>query len=284
MRIVSILVAFLFAPAIAVSQPADPEPVEPPKDAPKDPPPAEPPKHTPPPLSDRELCLKRRGELSREAQKIPNLTERARLLRALPDCDASSPTTFPHLPAPTESRPNFAFEARLETSLFAVDDDVAISSTQPGIFFGHHARRFTLGVGFNFSRIARSMSMTGMFDTDAASSVIQIVPGARIVLARTEDTRTEAMAQLDVGYGLVITSSPSGSTDPGPSIRLLRFQLGPAIRHWITPTFAIGATAGLRYDRTSVNETTTVADMEVKTSTSVSLTNLFSSIQMMAVF
>ncbi len=101
-----------------------------------------------------------------------------------------------------------------------------------------------------------------------------VSPGVRLAVARSGDGRAELLGQLDVGYGATWYDNTSGSAQSTEGH--LRLQLGPALRYWIHPSFAVGGTAGLRYDRLSDN--TDGMDHALETTT------LFTSLQMTGVF
>lgn len=172
-----------------------------------------------------------------------------------------------------------ALEIRLDTAQVQIASDAAIPGLAAGIFVGHRGRSLTIGVGFDVGRINQSQSAAGTTSESNATTVL-VIPGVRFVLARTADAKTELLGQVDVGYGVTIRRAAVSGMDP-PNVGRLRGQAGPSLRHWITPSFAIGATAGIRYDRSSL---TSDNGGGMTSDSSFAITSLFSSLHMTGVF
>lgn len=220
-----------------------------------------------------------------------DLKERARLLQSMPECspdmtDVPAPSAPPvetSYAVAAEDSPaaasGFALEVRLETAQLAVDSSSILPTTQAGLFLGHRSPSIMLGVGLEIGRVTSSSDDPAAGSTSVSSNLVLVMPGLRAVLARSQDQRTEMIAELDVGYGVNWTSrDPDLDMDDTPSTGHFRAQAAPGIRYWVAPAFAIGATTGLRYDRFGREGTTGTASM------ALSIAALFGSLQLTGVF
>jgi hypothetical protein len=256
----------------APEQPQSPPP--PPLEAAESPPPAPAPEPSP-----YEKCLAQRRSIAGDAEQATDLKERARLLQSMPEC---SPSMTSEPPAPqepaattTSSQGGFALEVRLDTSQTPVDSDLVLPGTQGGIFIGTRSRSLMIGIGLDLTRLTSTQTAGTNIDVTRSQTSVLVSPGIRAVLARSGDERTELFGQLDIGYGR-LWSSESGSTVDAPSTNHLRAQVAPGIRYWVSPNFAVGGSAGFRYDRYS-------RDIMDATS-SAGMTSVFSSLQLTGVF
>lgn len=183
-------------------------------------------------------------------------------------------------PQPEEAvATGFALEMRLDSTTVLLGNDAALPAITAGLFLGHRSRSLTIGVGFDFGRFNQSTSSPGG-SSEMNSTTVLVIPGVRFVLARTADQKTEILGQVDAGYGVSIRRAGAGGTDPD-NINRLRVQAGPSLRHWITPSFAIGGTVGLRYDRASVSSD---QGMGMTSEQILAITALFGSLNMTGVF
>ena len=205
------------------------------------------------------------------------------MLQSMPECtpDMSAPPPAPVVaptataPEPQDTGSGFAFEVHLETGQLLIDSDSFLPTTQAGLFVGHRSPSLSIGVGLDFGRVSESSSDTIM-TTSNSTNMILVMPGLRFVMARSRDQRTELLGRLDIGYGRNWFSSDS--TSDIPSTGHLRGQAAPGIRHWITPSFGVGGTAGLRYERFDRE------DSMGTSSRALSVTALFSSLELVGVF
>ena len=121
-----------------------------------------------------------------------------------------------------------AVEVRIDTTQVLVDNDIALPGMAGGIFVGHRSRALTIGVGFDMTRLSES---GGSGSSGQSLTSFLIIPGVRFVLARTADTRTELLGQVDAGYGQSIRGSDTTMGAPDrPNIHRFRFQAGPSLR------------------------------------------------------
>lgn len=238
---------------------------------------------TPPPPEPTpyERCREQRRNISEQAQETSDLRERARLLQSMPQCSpamATEPEVMNERADGTASSSggSFALEVRLDTTQTFVDDNVTLPATQGGLFMGSRSRSLIIGIGVDLMRISGTRTTGTGMDVSTSLTSLLISPGVRAVLARSSDERTELFGQVDIGYGAQWSSTSEPTTSDAPSTRHLRGQIAPGVRYWISPNFAVGGSAGLRYERFSRS-----ADM---TSQSTSATSIFSSLQLTGAF
>jgi hypothetical protein len=197
-----------------------------------------------------------------------------------PQPQSQQPLPPPSQSAVAEPSVNgFAFEIRLDTAQFVNGSRDLSAGFSPGLFLGYRNRAVTFGVGLELLRVTEAAESAGVTDEAIGTSFI-VLPGVRFVLARSADEKNELLGLADVGYGLIINSRTTSQTDP-PNITRIRAQAGLGMRHWITPSFAIGGTAGLRFDRQSVTDPNGSSG---PVDQSLSLTSLFTSLQLTGVF
>ena len=280
----TLLLCLALIPSVGHAQPAEP----PPTPAPPAPPPAEAPPPPPaPPPSPADACRARRHELEDQAAHATDLQQRARILQSLPDCshpDAAAPPPAPvvetttNIPPAVEAATGVAIELQMETALVQTNTTPALSLPQPGIFIGYRLPGATLGVGLDFERAAQSTELSGA-SMDASTTSFLILPGVRLPLAHSTDGRTELLGRVDAGYGQQSSSNNQSSGD-APAIQHIRLQAAPALRFWVSRSFAVGAAVGVRYDW--LNQDTSVNGMQ--SGNGASTLALFSSFYLVGVF
>ncbi|HVV83421.1 MAG TPA: hypothetical protein VHE35_10135 [Kofleriaceae bacterium] len=175
-----------------------------------------------------------------------------------------------------------AIELRLESSDGLRDSDFPATLPAVGgaIFLGYAMPRLTIGLGLDLERTNSSWS-DGVTDSSYTTTDFIVMPGARISLARAADGRTELLGSADVGYGqMSVSSSPSEGDDPEP-VDHWRVQAGPALRYWVSPSFALGATTGIRHD--SLGQNTPLGN-GTSSSDSRSVTSIYTSLNLTGVF
>ena len=239
---------------------------------------------TPPPPSapsPYEQCLEARRAQSAAAQATSDLGERGRLLRQLPDCSQPGAMTaqvagFRPLQESAIAS-GFAIEARLDAAQVPAGN-ILLPAVQAGLFVGYRGAAFSLGVGLELARVHESEDAipTGSSDSETA---ILVLPGVRAKLARTRDEKTELLALADLGIGTILRDSSNSNDDPDNPLRL-RLQLGVSLRQWLSRSFAVGASVGLRYDRISISTDVPGAEL----TRTFAVTGMFSSLYAVAVF
>jgi len=280
----------LVAAGIANAQPSTPAP----EPTPSSPPTLEPIPPAPPPQQQQpeakpslyEQCREQRRRISAEADATSNLKERARLLQSMPECRPDmddAPAASPAVTSSSEEQDDgsgFAVEVHLETGQIFIDSNTVLPTTQAGLFLGFRGRSVTFGVAIDIGRISESMTDPTGTTTTASSNMLLIMPGLRAVLARSHDDRTELLGEADIGYGRNWTSDDNPMTASTPSTGHLRIQAAPGLRYWVSQSFAVGAVAGLRYERFSRSSSSGGGT----TSDTLAMTALFSAVQLTGVF
>jgi opacity protein-like surface antigen len=134
----------------------------------------------------------------------------------------------------------FALEVQLGSRLLALDvGGVAtfnLSAVDAGFFAGYKFGRWMVGGSLDFARVSYSYDP----GADQATSVLSIMPGVRVAILRSADERVELFGQLDFGFGHVFMDNN------GEDHNRFVYQLGPGLRLWFHPNFAVGALVGLR--------------------------------------
>jgi hypothetical protein len=206
----------------------------------------------------------------------------------MPECTPDMDNPPPAAPLQTStSSPDgendgsgFALEVHLETGQFFIDSSSVLPTTQAGLFLGHRGRSLTIGVAVDIGRASETTSDSTGNSTSSSSNMLLFMPGLRGVLARSHDDRTELLGELDIGYGRNWASDDNPMTADTPSTGHLRIQAAPGLRYWVSQSFAVGAVAGLRYERFSRSSDTGGST----TSQTLSLAALFSSVALTGVF
>jgi hypothetical protein len=189
----------------------------------------------------------------------------------------AQPSTAPEPAPPTEpARPKqgVAVEVQIATGDSWTQNGMMAQQTRPGAFFGWRTKWVTVGLGMELDRAMQSQSFMGGGDTKTVITYWLASPGIRVVVASADDHRTELVGQLDFGIGQVITSFDV--SQPNQKVDLYRFQIGPGLRHWLTRSFALGASAGLRYENASQDQSGSMSEL--------SSTGFFSAVQVLGVF
>lgn len=177
----------------------------------------------------------------------------------------------------------FALEMRLGTELVALTGVGNVGLLSGGIFAGYKLDRFIFGLGFDIARAASGMSMPGA-DTSMATTVFFLTPGIRVAIVRSHDQRVDLFGQFDLGLGTSINEQSPAPMGPQPDVVNFRlyYNIGPGVRFWAHPQFAIGAVAGVHGDFAYTKTTDPGSNVSVSQSSTV--TAIFASLQLMGVF
>ncbi|MSP58785.1 MAG: hypothetical protein EXR72_00305 [Myxococcales bacterium] len=207
--------------------------------------------------------------------------------------------TEPPPPPPPRPRPivrgqmasGFAVELHLGTQVASLGSDasgslVQLGVLQGGIFAGYKIQRVIVGLGFDIQRGASGTSMTGTADTSRSATAILLSPGVRIAILRSADQRVELFGQVDLGFGRTFddqTPPPMG-LQPERSNFQFAYDVGPGLRYWLHPQFALGALTGLRGDFGWLTTTTTAGTTTSTRTTSSGITSVFAALLFTGVF
>ncbi|MCP4527657.1 MAG: hypothetical protein GY833_17320 [Aestuariibacter sp.] len=173
----------------------------------------------------------------------------------------SNPSAAQESSLPAQTYSGFALELHIGTgTMYFLDDDIPVfSSLQGGFFLGHKIDRVTYGLGFDIWR--NSYTRKSEFD-DRKSSMISflLVPGVRVAIVRSDDERVELIGQVDVGIGTSIYKQKDEDEEYEEyenDYKYFNFTyaVGPGLRYWVHPQFAIGVVAGLRGELLKVSNT-----------------------------
>jgi len=111
---------------------------------------------------------------------------------------------------------------------------------QGGFLLGYKIDRVIVGAGLNLSRFANTQSNGAGGTLTTSDTLVEIVPGLQVALARSADARVELFGGLDLGFGHVFVGGGSETAN-----FTFRFAVGPGIRYWVHPQFAIAALTAL---------------------------------------
>jgi hypothetical protein len=179
----------------------------------------------------------------------------------------------------------FALEVRLASRLFSFSSGtsaLSIGALQGGIFAGYKISRVIFGLGFDISRVATGASGGGGADTSAADTAFHFTPGVQVAIVRSALKRVEMFGEFDIGFGTTIHEQKPSVPMPDTSTFLLNYQVGPGVRYWPHPQFAVSGLAGVEGDFSWVSTTPTGGGPTTKNSSG--LTSIFAQLQMMGVF
>ena len=154
---------------------------------------------------------------------------------------------------------------------------VVLGTPASKLFLGGKTGRAVIGVGLELLRLGASSS-SGTFSSSSSQTQATISAGLRVALAQSADEKVEVLGVVNLGIGHAFTdSSPSSSNSSGGNYRIL-FEAGPALRYWVHPQFAVGATAGLRSDQYFADSGSG------SSSSSVGVTSIFTGLNLLGVF
>lgn len=132
----------------------------------------------------------------------------------------------------------FVLEVDVGTQIVSLGGGVAFplfSALEGGFFAGFKAGDLQLGLGIEFARVHTSSGGPGG-DRDETPIVVQ--PGLRYTFVHSDDHRVDLYGEVDVGIG-------HSFNDPDVNNIVLRYAVGPGVRFWIHPQFALAALTGV---------------------------------------
>ncbi|MBI5488858.1 MAG: outer membrane beta-barrel protein [Deltaproteobacteria bacterium] len=200
-----------------------------------------------------------------------------------------SPTPLAVAAAAGQQESGFALELNLGSRLLnlsGLGTTASIGMMQGGLFAGYKTDRVIFGLGFDIARISESTSPDGGGDTSDESTAFFFVPGVRVAIVRSADQRVELFGQFDLGLGTVITDESPSPPPPQPDVTRFRlnYNLGPGVRFWAHPQFALGALVGVHGDFAYDKIETTVGGTTTSTTNTTTVTSIFAALQLMGVF
>ncbi|MDJ0764974.1 MAG: hypothetical protein QNJ97_18475 [Myxococcota bacterium] len=129
------------------------------------------------------------------------------------------------------------------------------SSLEGGVMLGRKEDRVIWGISFDLRRIALIRKFESDFDEGSAArdtdrmsyTIFLIAPGFRVAVFRSNDEKLDLTLQLDLGFGAHVMRNSSDRDDVDRSFNFT-YAVGPGLRYWIHPQFAIGAVGLLSGD------------------------------------
>lgn len=179
----------------------------------------------------------------------------------------------------------FAFEAHLGTQLVALTGSTNLGAFSGGVFAGYKINRVILGLGFDVARVA-SATETGANKTGDASTALFFAPGVRVSILRSADQRVDFFGQFDLGLGGVVNEQRPAPMGNQPDVTRFRlyYNVGPGVRFWAHPQFAVGAVTGVHGDFALTKTTTSVGNSSTTVTQTSTVTSIFAALQLLGVF
>jgi hypothetical protein len=185
-----------------------------------------------------------------------------------------------------QARRGFAAEIHLATALFSLGQGGSFSTVTGGLFAGAKLGRVIFGLGFDIQRFATGMSATGTNEATTARTAILFSPGVRVAIVRSRDERVELFGEFDIGFGHTFTDQSPAPQGPQPDTSNfhLTYLVGPGLRYWIHPQFAVSALGAVNGQFEFDSTSTTVGTIKTTQSSSTGLTNIVAALQFLGVF
>jgi hypothetical protein len=190
-------------------------------------------------------------------------------------------------PSEVQKQAGFAFEGHIGTQFLTLAGGgtaINVGAVQGGFFAGYKIGRIIAGLGFDIERVASGTSGGMQPSTSRADTAIAFVPGVRVALVRSSDGRVELFAEADFGFGHAFHDDSTVMNPPDTSNFHFSYQLGPGLRYWLHPQFAIGGLVGVRGDFEFDSQTINTGMGSITTSTSSGITAIFANLQLLGVF
>jgi hypothetical protein len=229
----------------------------------------------------------------------------AEVARADPDALAPTPAQ-----TPTGQKQNgVAVEAEVGMSLLTFQVlgggnnnnglvPLSFSSVEGHVFAGYKIDRVIAGLGMTLDRVAVStpsgLGPNGMplDNSTQATTRLLFVPGVQVAILRSSDLRVELFGEFDLGLGHVFTETTTPTVpgqpppNPGPQPShtnfALTYDIGPGVRFWVHPQFAVSGFVGVQ--GSFYWDWLTPAGSTVTTTNSSGLTSVVAALQLLGVF
>ena len=145
---------------------------------------------------------------------------------------------------------------------FIAPDDGGPSGVPGGLFgqimVGYRFSRFLVGLGFSIGHLGNSATyVAGAHKSTVtrADTSFQFAPTIQIDALRSRDGRVELFGAFQMGLGTTITRRSNDPTIPEAYLPTpdshnfqLSYQIGPGLRWWARPQFALSLSAGFSGD------------------------------------
>jgi hypothetical protein len=166
----------------------------------------------------------------------------------VPAAAAAQPSAAPAPPPSSSPETGATLELRYtpgsSAQLQILSDPDAQPDPRTELFAGYQLARLSFGVGLELGRASASNNS----GNGQLATTYLVLPGVRAVLGRSHDGRADLIGIADVGWGETSFSSNDGFT-PTVIENRFRFQTGPGLRYWPSPSLAFGVAALVRHDR-----------------------------------
>ncbi len=161
-----------------------------------------------------------------------------------------------------QKQSGFAVQLSLATRMPFVQSSGTASSLTSGIggdmFAGYKLDRFLFGLGFSIDHNATTTNLSspsGNSATNTQTSSFLISPGLQVAALRAASGRLELLGSVQFGFGRAVTSRSDNPTLPStvltqyPSDNFhLKYQIGPGLRFFFIPQFALTLISGIEGD------------------------------------
>lgn len=155
-----------------------------------------------------------------------------------------------------------AVQLSLVTRMPFVQSSGTASSLTSGIggdmFAGYKLDRFLFGLGFSIDHNATTTTLSspsGNSTTSAQTSSFLISPGLQVAALRAASGRLELLGAVQFGFGRAVTSRADNPALPSTVITQyptdnfhLKYQIGPGLRFFFIPQFALTLISGIEGD------------------------------------
>ncbi|MFO0579310.1 MAG: hypothetical protein U1A78_35360 [Polyangia bacterium] len=140
------------------------------------------------------------------------------------------------------------------------DVNTTLSNTafQGGLFAGYKLDRIVVGLGFDISHIGTATKYAAGSSQSSGSrgdTAFLLGPGIQAAILRSKDQRIELIGAFQIGFGRTFTSISNDPAIPpqyGPENNVsnfhLAYQIGPGLRYWAHPQFALTVGSGISGD------------------------------------
>lgn len=132
------------------------------------------------------------------------------------------------------------------------------TSFQGGLFAGYKIDRIVIGLGFDLSHIGTTTQYASGSSQSSGSrgdTAFLLGPGIQAAILRSADLRIELIGAFQIGFGRTFTSTRNDPAIPpqyGPENNSsnfhLAYQIGPGLRYWAHPQFALTVGSGISGD------------------------------------
>ena len=171
-------------------------------------------------------------------------------------------------------------EVRLGTTFSVNNLFFLIGGLQGSLFGGYKVGRIVFGVGIDLFRVSQNIG-SGADSRSQSATIVSFEPGVRVSLLSSSDQRVELYGEFGFGIGHQFSDqTPPPPNQPSNSNYLIQYQVGPGLRYWLHPSFAMGLLAALRGSFFSSTDT---QGGTTQTST-LGVTNIGAQLQVIGVF